>query len=261
MDATFHLPTAGRDAKAEFGDGHIQGAVFFDIDAIVDPDSPLPHTMPDAEAFTGHMRRLGLNSSDRVVVYDRSVFYSSARAWFMLRLFGHGRVQVLDGGFDAFRAAGGPVGAGSPPDPAAGDFTASAGTGGYSVIKLGDMRSAVAPPEGGRRHQILDARSAGRFNGTEPEPRPGLRSGHMPGALNIPVGSLFDPKTGLFRGREELEQVFTGVDPRQPIVTTCGSGVTACGLALGLAVTGIDGVTLYDGSWSEWGGRDDCPVE
>ena len=262
MDASSHLPATGRDAEAEYRAERIQGAVFFDINAIADTGSPLPHTMPDAAAFEGHMRRLGLNASDRVVVYDRSVHYSSARAWFMLRLFGHASVQVLDGGLDAFRDAGGPVDDGPPPAaPPAGDFTSSEAVAGNTVIGLGDMRSVVAAAEGDRQHQILDARSAGRFNGTEAEPRPGLRSGHMPGAVNIPIGSLIDRETGMFRGKDALEGLFAGVDPAKPVITTCGSGVTACGLALGLAVLGVEGVTLYDGSWSEWGAHDDCPVE
>ena len=260
MDASFHLPATGRDARAEFEAERVPGAVFFDIDAVADPRSPLPHTMPEAAVFEGHMRRLGLDSSDRVVVYDRSVFYSSARAWYMLRLFGHGRVQVLDGGLKAFTGAGGPVETGAPEPPPEGGFTASAALGGNAVAGLDDMRSLVATAAGKRAFQILDARSPGRFNGTDAEPRPGLRGGHMPGAVNVPIGSLIDKGTGLFRDKAGLEEAFGGVDLEKPIVTTCGSGVTACGLALGLAVLGIEGVRLYDGSWSEWGGRDDCPV-
>ena len=261
MDASFHLPTAGRDPRAEFEAERIQGAVFFDIDAIADPASTLPHAMPDASVFSDHMRRLGLGNSDHVIVYDRSVFYSSARAWFMLRLFGHERVQVLNGGLDAFRAAGGRIDTAPPKPPPEGGFTASPPTGKNAVIGLADMQSIVAMAEDERSFQILDARAAGRFNGTEEEPRPGLRAGHMPGAVNIPIGSLIDRKTGLIHDRETLGKKLAGVDPAKPIITTCGSGVTACGLALGLAVIGIEGITLYDGSWSEWGGRDDCPVE
>ena len=256
MDATFHLPNTKRDAEAEFHEKRIQGAQFFDIDAIADLNNPLPHMMPDAKTFTEHMQRLGVNSSTHVILYDQSPFYSSARAWFMLRLFGHAQVQVLNGGLKAWLAAGGEVEGGSPSSKI-GDFKASSPIANEGVI---DLEAMLYITSNDTPHQILDARSAGRFAGTEEEPRPHLRKGHMPKAINIPIASLIDSQSGLFKSEKELTKIFSNIDPNQPIITTCGSGVTACGLALGLAAIGTDGVILYDGSWSEWGSRDDCPI-
>lgn len=255
-DASFHLPTTGRDAQAEFAEGRIEGAVWFDINTIADPASDQPHTMPDADLFEAAMRQLGINQGDRIIVYDQSVFYSSARAWYMLRLFGHADIQVLDGGFKAWVKAGGPTESGTPVASPAGNFNAGAAASGETVILIDALKQIIGRSDA----QIVDARAAGRFNGTEPEPRPGLRSGHMPGAINIPIGSLIDKQTGLFKQKHELDAIFSALDLEKPIITTCGSGVTACGLALGLAAIGQHGVTLYDGSWSEWGSREDCPI-
>ena len=255
-DASFHLPTSGRDAAAEYEDAHIGGACWFDINTVADPSSPLPHTMPKAPLFQRHMQRLGIGSDDLVIVYDNSPFYSSARAWFMLRYFGHHRVQVLNGGFRAWQNAGGPIESGPATERPGKRFIIGDPVGNNGVRSLSAMKKHV---ETGNR-QILDARSAGRFNGTEAEPRQGLASGHMPGAQNIPIGSLIDQETGCFRTAAELAAIFAGIDTAKPIVTTCGSGVTACGLALGLAVIGREDVAIYDGSWSEWGSRPECPV-
>ena len=255
-DASFHLPTSGRDAAAEYEAAHIRGACWFDINTIADPSSPLPHTMPKAPLFQRHMQRLGIGSDDLVIVYDNSPFYSSARAWFMLRYFGHHRVQVLNGGFRAWQNAAGPIGSGPATEQTGKRFIIGDPVGNDGVRSLSAMKKHV---ETGNR-QILDARSAGRFNGTEAEPRQGLASGHMPGAQNIPVGSLIDKETGCFKTVAELADIFAGIDAEKPVVTTCGSGVTACGLALGLAMIGREDVAIYDGSWSEWGSRPECPV-
>ena len=257
LDATFHLSNTKRDAKAEFHEKRIKDAQFFDIDAIADPNNPLPHMMPDAKTFTEHMQRLGVNSDSHVIVYDQSPFYSSARAWFMLRLFGHAQVQVLNGGLKAWLEANGEVESSEPAPIKAGNFVASSPLANEGVIDLEAMlyiTSADTP------HQILDARSAGRFAGREEEPRPHLKKGHMPKAINIPIASLIDSQSGLFKSEKELTKIFSNIDLNQPIITTCGSGVTACGLALGLAAIGTEGVILYDGSWSEWGSREDCPI-
>ena len=255
-DASFHLPTSGRDAAAEYEAAHIRGACWFDINTIADPSSTLPHTMPKAPLFQRHMQRLGIGSDDLVIVYDNSPFYSSARAWFMLRYFGHHRVQVLNGGFKAWQNAAGPIESGPATEQPGKRFIIGDPVGNDGVRSLSAMKKHV---ETGNR-QILDARSAGRFNGTEAEPRQGLASGHMPGAQNIPVGSLIDQETGCFKTTAELADIFAGIDATKPVVTTCGSGVTACGLALGLAMIGREDVAIYDGSWSEWGSRSECPV-
>lgn len=256
VDASFHLPTSGRDAAAEFEQSHIAGARWFDINTIADPKSDQPHTMPKAPLFQRHMQRLGIGSDDNLIIYDTSPFYSAARAWFMLRYFGHAAVQVLNGGFKAWQDAGGPLERGASPELSGSRFTVGDPVGTDGVRSLSAMKKHV---ETGNR-QILDARSPGRFNGSEPEPRAGLASGHMPGAVNIPVSTLIDPDTGLFKDQQNLAAVFAGLDQDKPIVTTCGSGVTACGLALGLALIGREDVAIYDGSWSEWGSRADCPV-
>lgn len=255
-DASFHLPTSGRDAAAEYAAAHIKGACWFDINTIADPSSPLPHTMPKAPLFQRHMQQLGIGSDDLVIVYDNSPFYSSARAWFMLRYFGHHRVQVLNGGFKVWQNAAGPIESGPATEQPGKRFIIGDPVGNDGVRSLSAMKKHV---ETGNR-QILDARSAGRFNGTEAEPRQGLASGHMPGAQNIPVGSLIDQETGCFKTAAELADIFAGIDATKPVVTTCGSGVTACGLALGLAMIGREDVAIYDGSWSEWGSRSECPV-
>jgi thiosulfate/3-mercaptopyruvate sulfurtransferase len=255
VDASYHLPASGRDAATEHQENHIAGARWFDINDIADPKSPLPHTMPKAPVFKHRMQRLGISSDDHLIVYDASPFYSSARAWFMLRYFGHARVQVLNGGFKAWLDVGGPVEAGVCPVEN-GRFIINDPVGTDGVRSLLAMKKHVETAD----RQIIDARSAGRFNGNEPEPRQGLAGGHMPGAANIPIGQLIDRETGLIKPVDVLQEIFAVVDPEKPVVTTCGSGVTACGLALGLALVGREDVAIYDGSWSEWGSRSDCPV-
>ena len=254
-DATWFLPTLGRDARQEYADAHIPGAVFFDIDDIADEASPLPHMLPDAVKFSSRMRRLGLGDGTRIVVYDNNRYSASARAWWMLRLFGHPEVAVLDGGLAKWRAEGRPV-TDEPVTPKAAHFTARQNN--LLVRDLEQMRANVLS----RREQVVDARSRGRFAGTEPEPRAGLRGGHIPGSVCLPHLELIAPDGTLLPG-PELRRRFgaAGVDINRPAVTSCGSGVTASTLALALYRLGRDDIAVYDGSWSEWGGRSDTPVE
>lgn len=258
FDATFHIPATGRDAIAEFDEGHIPGAQRFDLGVIADPDATLPHTVPSADVFQMHMRALGVNQNDHVIVYDDSVFMSSARAWWLFRLFGHVNVSYLDGGLTAWKLAGGDLETGDSKPRSTGDFVAT-GAQGASVAYMQDLRSKV---ETGTAGQIVDARAAGRFSGELPEPRAGIRSGHIPGSLNVPVTSLFDPDTKLLKSSHELKDIMQagGVDLSEGITTTCGTGVTACALALALELVGHRQVTMFDGSWTEWG-TSDAPVE
>jgi thiosulfate/3-mercaptopyruvate sulfurtransferase len=254
-DATWFLPTLGRDARAEYEQAHIPGAVFFDIDDIADAASPLPHMLPDAVKFSSRMRRLGLGDGTRIVLYDNNKYSASARAWWMLRLFGHPDVAVLDGGLAKWRAEGRPI-TYEPVTPKEAHFTARQNN--LLVRDLEQMRANLLS----RREQVVDARSRGRFAGTEPEPRAGLRRGHIPGSASLPHLELLGAD-GTLLPEPELRRRFAaaGVDLTRPIVASCGSGVTASTIALALCQLGRDDVAVYDGSWSEWGGRSDTPVE
>jgi thiosulfate/3-mercaptopyruvate sulfurtransferase len=254
-DATWFLPTLGRDARQEYAEAHIHDAVFFDIDDIADAASPLPHMLPDAAKFSSRMRRLGLGDGTRIVLYDNNKYSASARAWWTLRLFGHPEVAVLDGGLAKWRAEGRPV-TDEPVTPKEAHFTARQNN--LLVRDLEQMRANVL----NRREQVVDARSRGRFAGTEPEPRAGLRGGHIPGSVCLPHLELI-ATDGTLLPEPELRRRFAaaGVDANRPVVTSCGSGVTASTLALALYRLGHDDVAVYDGSWSEWGGRSDTPVE
>jgi thiosulfate/3-mercaptopyruvate sulfurtransferase len=255
LDATWHMPQLQRDARREFEDAHIPGAAFFDIDAIADRSSPLPHMLPPAAQFSRQVGALGISNADLVVVYDVRGVVSAARAWWTFRAFGHDRVAVLDGGLRKWRAEGRPIESGAAA-AAPRRFTARLRK--ALVRDLGQMRRNMDS----RREQTLDARSRGRFDGTEPEPRAGLRPGHIPGSLNLPYDLLYRPDSTLLSA-DGLRQAFAaaGVDLGRPVATTCGSGVTASVLALGLHLIGHRKVAVYDGSWTEWGGRFDTPVE
>ncbi|WP_265518906.1 3-mercaptopyruvate sulfurtransferase [Nitratireductor luteus] len=253
VDGSWYLPAQRRDARAEYEAGHIPGAVFFDHDAVVDPDSKLPHAMPDPLTFEQYASSMGISEDDTIVVYDGPGFFSAPRTWWLFRVMGAAKVYVLDGGLDGWRAEGRPL-TDEPTKIAASVFDPKFDE--KRLAGLDDMRRFVE--KGGI--QIADARSPGRFTGEEPEPREGMRSGHMPGAVNVPASSLSKdghllPPEAL---REKLEAA--GLDLTKPVVTSCGSGVTAAVITLALESLGHKDNRLYDGSWSEWGSRDDTPV-
>ncbi|MDD9663142.1 3-mercaptopyruvate sulfurtransferase [Klebsiella pasteurii] len=243
-----------RNLNAEYQAGHIPGAVFFDIEALSDHTSPLPHMMPRAEAFAVAMRELGVSSDKHLVVYDEGNLFSAPRAWWMLRTFGVERVSIVAGGLEGWRRDELPLEQGLPELPE-GEFDVNFDP---QVIKrLTDV--LLVSHEGSA--QIVDARPAGRFNGLVAEPRPGLRSGHIPGALNVPWNELVI--NGELKTTDELNEIFArqGIDFERPIIASCGSGVTAAVVVLALTTLGVNGVSLYDGSWSEWGARTDLPIE
>ena len=243
-----------RNLNAEYQAGHIPGAVFFDIEALSDHTSPLPHMMPRAEAFAVAMRELGVSSDKHLVVYDEGNLFSAPRAWWMLRTFGVEKVSIVAGGLEGWRRDGLPLEQGLPELPE-GDFDGRVDP--LAIKRLTDV--LLVSHEGSA--QIVDARPAGRFNGQVAEPRPGLRSGHIPGALNVPWTELVI--NGELKTTDELNEIFArqGVDFERPIIASCGSGVTAAVVVLALTTLGVNGVSLYDGSWSEWGARTDLPIE
>jgi thiosulfate/3-mercaptopyruvate sulfurtransferase len=255
LDGSHHIPTTGRNARAEYDRAHIPGAVFFDIDEIADPDTDLPHMLPSAGKFAADVGALGIGNDTKVVIYDAVGTTGAARVWWTFRVFGHGDVVVLDGGLPKWLAEGRPTTAEIPAPPAR-PYRAEKN---LSLVRdLEQVRGNIEA----RREQVLDARSAGRFAATEPEPRAGMRGGHIPGSLNLPFTQLFNPDR-TFKDADSLRRIFgeAGLDMARPITTTCGSGVTASVLALALYLIGRKDVAVYDGSWSEWGGRPDTPIE
>lgn len=255
IDASWYLPAMGRDAKAEYKAGHIPGARFFDIEEISDTRSALPHMAPPPEKFISRMRAMGIGDGHQVVIYDGHGLFSAARVWWTFRLMGKTDVAVLDGGLPKWKAEGRAL-EDLPPVMRDRHMTVQRQAG---LVK--DV-TQVAQASKLKSHIILDARAPGRFSGAEAEPRPGLRSGHIPGAKNLPFGQVLEAN-GTMKSPEALREIFAGlgVTPEQPVITSCGSGVTAAVLSLALERAGHRNHALYDGSWAEWGMYDDLPVE
>ncbi len=256
VDSSFKLPGITPTAREDYDCGHIPGTVFFNIDDIAEPGTTLPHMIPSPELFARKMAALGIGDDDRVIVYDSVGLSSAGRAWWMLRLFGHDNVAVLDGGLPKWKAEGRPVDA-AVPSPPSRRFIPR-----FDPALVRDKR-ALLDNLVTRREQVVDVRAQGRFDGTAEETRPGLRRGHIPGSRNLPYDQVTDPRTRQLRSSEELTQLFrgAGVELDRPVVTSCGSGVTACALAFALHLIGHPGAAVYDGSWSEWGLPGDTPVE
>jgi thiosulfate/3-mercaptopyruvate sulfurtransferase len=253
IDASWHLPNTGRMGAAEFRLSHIPGAVFFDIDTIADLNTALPHMLPKPEALAKEMSALGLGDGMRFVIYDLLGLYAAARVWWTLRAYGVDEVRILEGGLTKWIKEGRPVEGGEAhPKPRV--FTPHLDE--SFVVSLDEVRAALKSGSA----QVVDARAADRFRGEAPEPRPGLKSGHMPGSVNLPFTDIIEH--GRLKSPDALKAVFAEhkIDLAKPIITTCGSGVTAAILALAVEEAGGKVEGLYDGSWAEWGGRDDCPV-
>ena len=255
VDATLYLPMQKKNARAEYDERHIPGAVFFDVDEISDTSVDLPHMLPPADKFASRMKKLGIGDGARIVVYDGNGGLGAPRVWWTFRIFGAGDVAVLDGGVMKWLAEGRPV-EDTPPTLRERHFTPRLD---HTMVR---SKRQMLENLKTHREQVLDARAAGRFNATEPELWPGRRAGHIPGSLNLPYNQLLRPD-GTFLPVDQLRAKYAaaGVDPKKPVVTTCGSGITACVLALGLELIGHRDVAVYDGSWAEWGLPGETPVE
>ena len=251
LDATFKLPGVLPLPKDDYLAAHIPGAVYFDVDAVSDHSNPLPHMYPSAEQFGRDVGALGVSNNDTVVIYDSGGWVAAPRAWWMFLSYGHRDVRILNGGLKKWRAEGRPVESGEVTAKTA-TFKAS-----YDAKRVRSIEQMIANVKS-RAEQVIDARAADRFEGRAPEPRAGIRAGHIPGALNLPYNTLFDAATGTMKPLEELKKAFAGagIDTTKPIVTSCGSGVSAAVLTLALYRLGVENTALYDGSWSEWGKAD-----
>jgi thiosulfate/3-mercaptopyruvate sulfurtransferase len=256
LDGSFKLPGATPLAREDYEDRHIPGAVFFDIDAIADHATSLPHMLPSAEEFSTAAEALGVSNTSFIVVYDAPGLMSAGRVWWTFRMFGHRNIAILDGGLKAWLSEGRPVTANKTAIKP-GKFTAKLVADG--VVSKSDVLKNVET----RERPLVDARSAARFNATEKEARPGLRSGHIPASLNVPFNLLTDPESGKMKPVSEIRSIFeaAGLDMSQPAIASCGSGVTACALVFGLHLAGKDDLAVYDGAWTEWGMPGETPVE
>lgn len=254
LDATWHLPNAGRNAKEEYANAHIEGALYFDIDEIADLDNPLHHSLPNNEKMASRVRSFGISNTNHVIVYDDSDASTAARVWFMFKNFGHKNVSILDGGLKKWTLEENET-TNDIPITTAGHFIANLK--GENIRNLDQIMNNIES----QNEQVIDARASGRYTGIAPEPRAGLKSGHIPGSFNVPFTSLLnEDKT--YKSKDELREIFktNGVDLNKPIITSCGSGVTACVLLFALEQIGHKQKALYGGSWSEWGAHPDTPV-
>ena len=252
VDCSWHMPSSGRSGRDEYLAAHIPGARFLDIDALSDKSAAAPHMLPGAAEFGRAVEAIGVGRDDRIVVYDNSPLRTAARGWFMLRHFGAERVAILDGGLGKWLAEGRRTESGEPP-PRQARFDAAERA--HEVVNMREVRSGLGVP-------LLDARGRARFEGSEPDPRPGVAAGHIPGARNLPFAELYNPD-GTFKTPDEIRRLFVGAgaEPERPFVATCGSGVTANSLIFAARLLGNRDTRLYDGSWSEWGADPASPKE